>query len=257
MVTTAELFGPAPADDLRLVLDDGAVDLDQISTRIDELATTFGVPAPRVVAGGDRVRLRWRRGQPVIVVGPAFDGLPAAEQESTLAGAVVFADLLAAERRDNAWRTFGFAEAAVIGLVTFAGIVGGMPPWLVLLSSVLVFVISHLTLLVVRYRRLIYRGNRRMAQVMGRPLMDQALAADAVRRANSRGVQRLWIDLCIPNETRRAMNLGAPPRLRRVPRFSRASKKPNYWLSADQRRRLPPSASSPRKNQPVFKDSER
>ncbi|WP_194836711.1 hypothetical protein [Nocardia sp. XZ_19_369] len=245
MVTTAELFGPATADERCLVLDDEAVDLDQISTRIDELATRFGVPAPRVVAGGERVQLRWRRGRPVVLVGPAFDELPAAEQAGVLSGAVVFADLLAAERRDKAWRTFGFVATAVIGIVAFAGLESGIPPWLVLLSSVLAFAISYLTMLTVRYRRLVYRGDRRMAQVLGRPLIDQALDADAARRSSSKGVQRIWHNLCVPDETRRAKNLDAPPRPRRARRMTRASKKPNYWVSADQR-----------KNQPVFRDPE-
>ncbi|QBS44599.1 hypothetical protein DMB37_35450 [Nocardia sp. CS682] len=138
--------------------------------------------------------------------------------------------------------------------VAFAGLESGIPPWLVLLSSVLVFVISHVTMVVVRYRRLVYRGYRRMAQVLGRPLMHQALDADVTRRSSSRGRQRIWVRLCIPDETRRAMNLDAPPRPRRARPMTRASRKPNYRVSADQRRRLPNSASSPRKNRLVSRD---
>ncbi|WP_433601810.1 hypothetical protein ACQPXH_08950 [Nocardia sp. CA-135953] len=79
------------------------MDLDRISARSAELAAKLGIQSPRIEAGtvprpclaGLYARIRK---QPVLVVGSAFEGLTAAEQDGALAEHLVALDLARAGR---------------------------------------------------------------------------------------------------------------------------------------------------------------
>lgn len=200
------LFFPVP------VGDHDRVDLDRISTRTAELAASFGVRAPRVVAGNvptwSTAGLRYATGKrpPVLRVGARFGDLPAAEQDGALAITVVAGELY----RVGAFKTgfiFGFCSA-LIGLpLVFVAVLQQIPSSVVLPAVAVLYVLSYLLTFARRSRRIIYRIDHRVAEVMGRPVMDLMIDHDIRNYHLIRGFMRLYLRAFSPTVAERVRRL--------------------------------------------------
>ncbi|MFI7003569.1 hypothetical protein [Nocardia sp. NPDC050175] len=191
-----------------------SVDLAQISTRTDELAATFSVPALHVEHGKvpawnpDGVLLRYRKRKPILVIGTVFDKLTPAEQDGTLASVVVLQHLLATGVY-KFWAAFGLVVVALeLVLGYFVG-KHDMPTWQFALLVLVEFVVCFFVLQVVRLRRIVFRLDRRRAEVLGRPHMDMMLDRDSRQRSEFRGFIGAYLRLVTPREARRAKRLDA------------------------------------------------
>lgn len=190
------------------------MDLARISTRTDELAAKFSVPALHVESGKvpewnpDGVRLRYRKRQPILVIGTAFDKLTAAEQDGTLASAVVIQDLF-----KTGLQKFGIAVTLVLVSMAIAlgyfGARNDMPTWLFALLLVVEIVICYFVVHLARMRRIVYQLDRRRAEVLGRPHVDMMLDLDHRQRSEIRGFVGIVIKLATPSEARRTKRLDA------------------------------------------------
>ncbi|MEU6586537.1 hypothetical protein [Nocardia sp. NPDC046763] len=144
----------------------------------------------------------------MIVVGSAFDGLSWAGREGALASALAVLDLLKAGRR-----TFQTAVVVIPLLMTlllmFIQMHYGISP----LQSIPLATISALTYLLgacgVWSRVIIYRMDRRVTQVMGRPVIDGIFEGDRRDRTQSRGVRRAVLVMFSPSVSRRVKRLNA------------------------------------------------
>ncbi|WP_405163447.1 hypothetical protein OG203_45555 [Nocardia sp. NBC_01499] len=215
------------------------MDLAQISTRTEELAARFGVRSPRVESGTACLRARVRKGKPILAIGAAFDDVPAAEQDGALARAVVLLDLIRTGQTKFSFAIGLLLQVPIVVLAVVA-INRGVPLWQPiwpLAVALMLAVFGLFAAFAVWYRSIVYRLDRRVLQVMGRPLVDLMLEVDARERAQRRGLGMLG-NLCVPGETRRRKRLDTIVPNRGARRSILASRKPNYWLSEHQRNRL-------------------
>lgn len=186
------------------------VDLDQLSARAGELAVEFGVRAPRVKRGRlpqawfpDGVMIRMMVLRPVVVIGAAFDDLSVAEQEGVLAGVTVQADLI----RRGALK-FCTAATILVGAPTLLLAYGSgradvpVSPALVLL--LMMFGVGYFAAWVAWGRRLVYRTDRRVAEVMGPAVMHRLLDLGRRVRYQRRGLVGLYVNVFVPGEAKRA-----------------------------------------------------
>ncbi|WP_280402695.1 hypothetical protein [Nocardia carnea] len=188
------------------------MDLDRISTRTAELAANFGVRAPRIVAGNvptwSTLGLRyatWKR-PPVLRVGARFGDLLAAEQEGALALALVAGDFY----RAGAYKTviaFGLSFSAVGLPLVYLAVLSGLPGSVVLPVFAALYVLSYLLTFAVRSRRIIYRIDHRVAEVMGRPVMDLMIDHDIRNYHLVRGFMRIYSSAFSPTVAQRVRRL--------------------------------------------------
>ncbi|MFB8005162.1 hypothetical protein [Nocardia sp. NPDC056000] len=189
------------------------VDVDEIRRRSEELAARLGVRAPDVESGGvppwcvNGLRLRRSKRRVVLVVGDAFDGLSAFEQEGALAYVVAAAgDVAAAAGSRNSgfnrvFRLIGFVVGVTISLTFFLAVIGSpavMGAAAVLALSGCAFVVVS----VVWTRRMIYRTDQLIIEVMGRPTMDMLFARER-RGPRPPGVRGLYSRVAVPSDRQR------------------------------------------------------
>lgn len=186
------------------------VDLDDLSTRAGELAVQLGVRAPRIKAGRlpkswfpEGVLIRMLAVHPVVVIGASFDDLSAAEQEGTLASVTVQADLM----RQSALK-FATAAVLLVGAPTWLFAYGlglaDAPAPLALVLLLMTFGTGYFAAWVAWGRRLVYRTDRRIAEVLGRPVMHALLDLDRRLRYQRRGIVGIYVNLFVPSAANRA-----------------------------------------------------
>ncbi|MGI5218507.1 hypothetical protein [Nocardia sp. CA-290969] len=188
------------------------MDLDRISTRTAELAASFGVRAPHVVAGkvptwsiaGLRYAI-WKR-PPVLRVEARFGDLPAAEQDGALAITVVAGDLY----RRGAYKTV-FAYVLSFSVVSFPllylAALHRIPSSLVFPVFMALYVCGYLLTFALRSRRIIYRIDHRVAEVMGRPVVDMMIDYGIRNDHLVRGFIRLYFTAFSPTVAQRVRRL--------------------------------------------------
>lgn len=154
------------------VSDHVRVDLDRIGTRAAELAASFGVRAPHVVAGNvptwvtERLRYSVQKRQPVVTVGAGFGDLSPAELDGALANAIVAGNFY----RIGAFKTgfiFGLCFAAVGFPLVYIAAYHGTPKGVLLSAFGILYVFGYLLTFALRSRRIVHRVDRRVAEVMG------------------------------------------------------------------------------------------
>ncbi|MFE3822469.1 hypothetical protein [Nocardia tengchongensis] len=167
------------------------MDLDEFGRRSEELAARLGVPSPDVESGSlpewcvNGLRLRRKKRQTVVVVGAAFDGLSAAEQEGALAYVVAASGFAAAAAdRDNTGlkrvsRIIGFVLGASISLTILLGAVGSSA--VLASASVLVLSVFAFGAVIVAWtRRMIYRTDHLVTPLAHFDLPELSARARAV-----------------------------------------------------------------------------
>ncbi|MEU1980963.1 hypothetical protein [Nocardia sp. NPDC019395] len=188
------------------------MDLDRISTRAAELAASFEVRAPRVVAGEvpawvtERLRCSGRKRQPVLTVGAGFEDLSATEQDGALANAIVVGDLVRTGQAKTAL-AFGLPFVAVGYPLIVVAVFQGIPVWAVVSVFAALYVCGHLLTFALRARRIIYRVDNRVAEVMGRPVVDVMIDHDIRNHPLLPGLARLFLAAYSPTVAQRVRRL--------------------------------------------------
>ncbi len=153
------------------------VDLDRISTRAAELAAAFGVRAPLIVAGDvpawSTLGLRYSAWnlRPALKAGPGFDRLPAAEQDGALAMMVLAIDF----QRTGANKTaliYGLSHMAIALPLIYVAAYHEVPRSVTLSIFGGLYILGYLLTFGLRFFRMIHRVDHRVAEVMGRPVVD-------------------------------------------------------------------------------------
>ncbi|MEV0467055.1 hypothetical protein AB0I30_21090 [Nocardia tengchongensis] len=195
------------------------MDLDEIGRRSEELAARLGVPSPDVESGSlpewclNGLRLHRRKRQAVVVVGATFDGLSAAEQEGALAYVVAAAGfVVAAAGRDNTGlkrvsRILGFVLGAALSLTIVLGAMGSSAA-LASASVMVLSVFAFVAMIVAWTRRMIYRTDHLVTEVMGRPVMDMLFAREH-RGPRPPGLRGLYSRVAVPSDRQRLERLNA------------------------------------------------
>ncbi|MFJ9365868.1 hypothetical protein ACIRRA_15830 [Nocardia sp. NPDC101769] len=190
------------------------MDLDQINTRTEELAEKLGAQPPHAESGNvpqwssDGIRPLLRKRQPVIVVGATFGKLSAAEKDGALASAMVILDLI----KTGARRVPLAVSLSLLPAVMVVGFVAGehgTPPWQVIAAALASYAIGRAVAHMLWFRRVVYRMDHKVAEVMGRPSVDLMLALSLRRPSHPRGVVGIITKLSVPSEAQRAKRLDA------------------------------------------------
>ncbi|MFR9753435.1 hypothetical protein ACL02S_20710 [Nocardia sp. 004] len=195
------------------------MELDQIRTLAGQLAARFGIQPPPVESGKvpkwslDGLWARRRKGQPVLLVGSAFNNyLSPAEQEGALAAAVVSLDLVKTRRRKFLITSY-FSLLAVGMILVFAGGLFrrthniDVPSWLLPALIGGGFAISYYMTIAVWLRRIIYHTDRRVAELMGRPVIDMLLNIDNRGQPQPRILVAAFLMIVVPSKTQRIKRL--------------------------------------------------
>ncbi|MFI9503109.1 hypothetical protein [Nocardia sp. NPDC052566] len=147
------------------------------------------------------------------MVNAAFEELSADEKECTLVSAVVCLDLIKKRR-------VSLTTAVLVGVGIGLGfVVGGglgvayglhyISGWQLGLCALAAAVIYFLVQAIVRGRRIVYRLDHRVTEVMGRPFTDLMLDLDRRQRSEFSGPVSVCLKLAIPSEIRRTQRLDA------------------------------------------------
>ncbi|MFF2396317.1 hypothetical protein [Nocardia sp. NPDC058114] len=191
------------------------MDQDQIETQVGELAQRFGVQAPQVELGNapdwcvDGVHPRLTVEQFVLVIGPRYDELSPLQQRGALAEAIVSADLQRAGRFAPviaALMLLGVLHPAMSYLAEYATGLGILPEilwWQVLALVLVTYGVSAVAIHVFWSRRIIYRLDRRMADVLGAEMVSSMLDLDERSRRRARGLKGITLKFLWPSKTRR------------------------------------------------------
>ncbi len=172
---------------------------------------SFGVRAPRVVAGKvpawviEGLRYSVRK-QPVITVGAGFGGMTAAEQDGALANAIVASDLY----RIGAVKillTYSLCFVAVGGPLVFVAAYHRTPTWVTLSVYGALYALGYLLTFALRSRRVIYRVDHRVAEVLGRPVVDLMIDHDIRHEHMIPGFVRLFLLVYGPTVAQRVRRL--------------------------------------------------
>ncbi|MFD4404259.1 hypothetical protein ACFWPH_16025 [Nocardia sp. NPDC058499] len=153
--------------------------------------------------------------KPAIKVGAGFGRLPAAEQDGALAIVIVLGNL---------FRT-GAVKAAVIYVLCFIAIgyplvflaaYSGTSSAVVLPVLLACYVFGYLLMSALRLRRIIYRVDHRVAEVMGRPVVDSMMDHEIRNAHLIPGFLRLYFALYSPTLAQRVRRLDAAFGPRRI-----------------------------------------
>ncbi|MEV0712547.1 hypothetical protein [Nocardia aurea] len=207
-------FGGSVSDHVR-------VNLDRISTRAAELAGSFGVQAPQIVAGNvpawvnERLLYSVRHRQPVVIVGAGFDDLSATEQDGALANAIVAGDLYQAGTFKTGF-IFGLCATVASLPMAYVAIQQGVPNWVVFSVLAAVYVLGYLLTFALRSRRIVHHVDRRIAEVMGRSVVNSMIDRDIRDRPLLRGFAWLFRTVYSPTESQRVRRLDTSFGSRRI-----------------------------------------
>lgn len=162
----------------------------------------------------DGVRAYLRGDQTVLIISPAYDALSPAEKEGALAEAVVAVDMQRAGRFKVTMAFFFTVAVPYPALSYLAGYAtrrGGVPEiagWQVGLLGVLASAAAAVVVHSVWARRIIYRLDRRMLEVLGAQMVASMLDLDERSRIMARGMVGAFVKLVVPSKARRARQLG-------------------------------------------------
>lgn len=145
-------------------------------------------------------------GRPVLTVGDGFEDLPPVEQDGALANALVADDLVRTGQAKTAL-AFGLPFVAVGYPLIWVSVSHGNSLGATLSVFVALYMFGHLLTFAVRARRLLYRVDRRVAEVMGRPVADAMIAHDSRNRPQLPVLVRLMLAPYWPSEAKRARSL--------------------------------------------------
>ncbi|MEV0331202.1 hypothetical protein [Nocardia sp. NPDC050717] len=187
------------------------MDQDRIKAQVDELADLFDVQAPPVRLGevpdwcADGVHPQWIDTQIVLVVGPAFDALTPDERRGALAEAVLSSKLQISGQFKLAMITLTVTAALylITGQAAEAGLLPASAWWLRATLATIGGVLLFLTAYVVHTRRIIYRVDQRMSQILGADTVAATLELDE----RSRDSAGFLLELSIPSKNRRLQRL--------------------------------------------------
>ncbi len=190
------------------------MDPEEIGTRTAELASRFGVAAPRVELGpvpswcADGMRPQVRAEGTVLIVGSAYETLEPEERRGALAQAVLALDLHDAGRFQPI-----IAALFAWGLSTaMLGLPFGTPSWQATVFALVPCALTLLAVHAVRSRRIVYDVDHRMTAVLGPATVAAVLDLDERSRTRARGLGGAYVRLVQPSRTRRARRLeGEPP----------------------------------------------
>lgn len=179
------------------------MDLQAIEAVTDRLAAEFSIRPPKVTSGrvprsmglGVRGKLLGRRFG--LVIGPAAEHLEPDELEGELAVAMA----LFALRRGYFMRLWVSVGAVLVCQFILLAFSAGAPGWW---SGLIIYAAIPLwpALSIAEYRGLIYRADRRVADVLGSGTLLAVL--DAERRTPSNGWFHFW---SLPHADRRAARI--------------------------------------------------
>ncbi|MBF6175056.1 hypothetical protein [Nocardia blacklockiae] len=186
------------------------MDLEEISGRAAELATLVGAPTPHVAAGKvpnwslGGIQPRFRKRQPVLVIGSAFGTLSADEQWAALAGAVATLGVLWETRHRPVVGTLLVVSVPYLVLSFLGGGVdGSLEIWQWADLGVIVHIVGFVVAQLLWTRTIACHVDRRIAEVLGRELSDLVLDLDERSRARARGITRMLLWLTLPSRSRR------------------------------------------------------
>lgn len=174
----------------------------------------FGVRTPHIEKGSvpawmpEGLRATTRRRQPVLAAGPAFGKLSPAEQDGALAIAMVALDLFSTGRTKLLAAVT--LPTLVVGLpLSYIAGTQGVPIWVPVSAVTVTYVLGMVSAYAVWARRVSYRVDRRVADVLGRPVMDLMLDLDTRARTQLPRLVRLYLKLFSPPESLRSKRLDA------------------------------------------------
>ncbi|MFB8005159.1 hypothetical protein [Nocardia sp. NPDC056000] len=193
------------------------MDLDQISTQAEQLASRLGVLTPRAESGrtpdwcADGVLPRIRKGRPVLIIGPAFDSLSPMEQQGVLAEAMLSVDLQWVGRYKPLIAVVLLVLVPYLALSVFAAeaIMSRMASWQWGLLGLTAYIVGLVVTRIVWARHIIYALDRRMIEAFGRDVVDVMFDLDDRSRARARGLLGVLVKCGMPDKARRAERLGA------------------------------------------------
>lgn len=169
---------------------------------------------PRVVAGKvpayatERLRHSLYRRRPVLTVGAGFDDLPTIEQDGALANALAVTTLVR-KGQTKAALAYTVPFIAVAYPLLYLSILHGTPAWATLSVFMALYVFGHLLTFGLRFRRIGYRVDRTVAEVMGREVVDAMIEHDIRHRPSLPVLARLFYTVYWPSEAQRARRLDA------------------------------------------------
>jgi hypothetical protein len=153
----------------------------------------------------ERLRISGRKQQPVLTVGAGYEDLPTVEQEGALANALVAGDLFWTGRYKTAL-TFSVPFLAVSWVLMYVAALNGFPASVVMPVFAVLYLFGYLLTFALRTRRIIYRVDHTVAEVLGRSVVDAMIDHDIRNRPLLPGLARLLIAPS-PTEAQRAQRL--------------------------------------------------
>lgn len=153
-----------------------------------------------------RLRYSTRKLEPVLTIGTGFDELPAAEQDGALATTIVAGHLY---RTGGTKTTLVFALCFVVVTwpLMYAAAYHGTPIGVTASVVGSVYIIAYLSALALRSRRVIHRVDHRVAEVMGRSVVDLMIDHDIRNQHMIRGLVRLYLTAFSPTLAQRMRRL--------------------------------------------------
>ncbi|MFC4373907.1 hypothetical protein ACFO5K_07300 [Nocardia halotolerans] len=191
------------------------MDLDEVGSRVEELATRFGVDAAPVEAGDvptwwlDGVRPKARNQQPVLVIGPVFESLPPGEQEGALAEGLLVLHYSEREKYKLLLSLLVLAAAPAL-LITAAkklGVLPDLPGWQWAAVSVLIFAVGTCAATCLWNRSIIPLLDRRMTEVLGWETTASMIDLSERARAAAPDLVGVYVRLTVPSKKRRLRRL--------------------------------------------------
>jgi hypothetical protein len=141
-----------------------------------------------------------------VTVGAGFDDLSAAERDGALANAMVAGDLYGAGTFKTGF-IFGLCSTVLALPAAYVAVRHGAPIRAVFPVLAAVYVFGYLLTFVLRSRRIVHRVDHRVAEVMGRSVVDSMIDRDIRNRPLLRGFAWLFHTVYSPTESQRTRRL--------------------------------------------------
>lgn len=155
-----------------------------------------------------RLRYSIRKRKPVLTVGAGFSDLAAAEQDAALANTIVAGHLYRAGATKTAL-IFALCFVVCSWPLMYAAAYHGTPMWVTLSVFGPLYIFGHLLTFALRSRRVIHRVDHRVAEVMGRSVVDTMIDHDIRNQHMIRGFVRLYFTVWSPTIAQRIRRLDA------------------------------------------------
>lgn len=155
-----------------------------------------------------RLRYSVRKRQPVVTVATEFGDLSAAEQDSALATTIVAGHLYRTGAVKTAL-TYGLCFAAVGLPLVYIAAYHGAPKWLTLSTIGSLYAFGYLLTFALRSRRVLHRVDHRVAEVMGRSVVDVMIDHDTRIWPSLPVLARFYFTVYGPTNAQRLRRLDA------------------------------------------------